>query len=119
MTEKLQLRCGNCAWYREAVIPKEEQPDDFTPRGQCYAIPPSVFPMPVPRQSSLSLAQQSQPQMDIVPAMLRPIVEESDGMCGSYSPNKLAREALDKIQAERQAGKCDPKTCKEECNCDN
>jgi hypothetical protein len=119
MTEKLQLRCGNCAWYREAIVPKEEQPADFTPRGQCYAVPPSVFPMPVPKQSNLALAQSAQQQMQIVPAMLRPIVEEDDSLCGRYSPNKLAREALDKIQAQREAGTCDSKTCKKECNCDN
>jgi hypothetical protein len=57
--------------------------------------------------------------MDIAPAMLRPIVEAAEYMCGNYQPNKLAREALDKIRAARQDGKCDPSTCKEECNCDN
>jgi hypothetical protein len=113
MTEQLQLRCGNCAWYAELVVPKELQPPDFTPRGQCYAAPPSVYPVPVPKQSSLALAQSAQQKMDIIPAMLRPIVEEDEGMCGSYAPNKLARAALDEIKAQREA----KKGCPDECGC--
>jgi hypothetical protein len=113
MTEQLQLRCGNCAWYGEVVIPKEQQPADFTPRGQCYAAPPTVYPVPVPKQQTLALAQGTKQQMDIVPAMLRPIVEETEGMCGSYNPNKLARAALDEIKAQREA----KSACPDECGC--
>jgi len=117
MTDKLQLRCGNCAWYRNIVIPEEMQPEGFTPRGQCYAVPPTVYPVPVPKQSRLAIAQGQEQKMEVAPAMLRPIVEEDDNMCGSYAPNALAREALEKIQAQRQAG-CGDKTCnKEECDC--
>jgi hypothetical protein len=119
MTEQLQLRCGNCAWYNEAVIAEEEQPPEWTPRGQCYANPPSVFPIPIPKQgSNLAIVQRQQQGMEVAPAMLRPIVEEETYICGSYQPNKLAREALDEIRAQRQAEGCDPNECgKEGCNC--
>jgi hypothetical protein len=94
------------------------QPPDFTPRGHCYAEPPTVYPMPVPKKSSnLALVQGQQQGMDIVPAMIRPVVEEAENMCGSYAPDTMARKALDEIQAKRNAG-CGDKPCdKERCNC--
>jgi hypothetical protein len=115
----IKLICGTCAWYRKIDIPKAEQPPDFTPRGYCYYLPPAVFPVPQPKQSSLALAQgQQQGDVQILPLMMRPLVEEKDAMCGKYAPNKETRAQLEELQAQRNKEGCDPGSCgKEECNC--
>ena len=116
---EIKLICSNCAWYRKIDIPKAEQPPDFTPRGFCYAVPPSVFPVPQPKQSTLALAQgQHQQEMQMLPIMMRPIVEAHEPMCGTFAPNKVTRGQLEELQKQRQAEGCDPGSCgREGCDC--
>jgi len=116
---EIKLICGNCAWYRGIAVPKEDQPSDFTPRGFCYNLPPTVFPVPQQKKSTLALAQgTAQPGMQMIPMMMRPIVESDEAMCGGFAPNKKTRGQLEELQAQRQAEGCDPSSCgKEGCDC--
>ena len=117
--QEIKLICGTCAWYRYIEIPKKEQPSDYTPRGFCYNLPPTVYPFQQPKQSSLALAQGTQQQgVQMVPMMMRPIVEEKEAMCGQFAPDKKTRAQLEELQAQRQAEGCDPSSCgKEGCDC--
>jgi hypothetical protein len=121
MTEqkKIELLCRTCAWYREIRVPEKEQPADFVPRGYCYNQPPAVYPLPQPKRSTLALAQQpGQQEMDIVPLMLRPVVEHHEQMCGQFAPNKETRAQLEELQKQRKAAGCTPGSCgKEGCDC--
>jgi hypothetical protein len=121
MTEekKIELLCSTCAWYREIKVPEKQQPSDFIPRGYCYANCPSVYPLPQPKKSNLALAQGTQqPEMSIVPMMLRPVVEWNESMCGQFAPDKETRAQLEELQRQRQAEGCDPGSCgKDGCNC--
>jgi hypothetical protein len=121
MTEKqnIELVCGTCAWFRRVDIPKDKQPPGFTPRGFCHNQPPTVFPMQEQKKSTLALAQgNQQPEMQMLPMMMRPIVEEGEAMCGQFQPNKATRAQLDVLQAQRKAKGCDPGSCgKEGCDC--
>lgn len=105
MDEKLSFGCATCAWFQEVVIPEgEKKPEGWTPRGNCYANPPAVFPVPRQQQSKLALAQgqQAPGQVTMVPLMMRPIVDKSDNPCGKYQPNSAMRDQL----AELQPGGC-------------
>jgi hypothetical protein len=117
--KEIQLVCGTCAWYRRIDIPKAEQPPDFTPRGFCHNQPPTVFPVPQPKKSTLALAQGTQqPGVEVLPMMMRPIVEEGEAMCGQFQPNKATRAQLEELQKQRKAEGCDPGSCgKEGCDC--
>lgn len=99
MNEKadIQLVCGTCAWYRKIEIPKAEQPPDFTPRGFCHSLPPTVIPVPQQKKSTLALAQgqQAPGEVQVLPLMLRPIVEFGEAMCGNFNPNKEIRKKLE------------------------
>lgn len=116
----IKLICSTCAWYKGIAIPKAEQPPDWTPRGFCYQRPPAVFPVPTQQKSSLALAQGTQqPGVDMLPLMMRPIVEADDNMCGSFSPNKATRGQLEELQKQRQTESscsgCDKEGAKCEC----
>lgn len=117
MSEELFFGCGTCAWYQKVEIPKDKQPEGFTPRGYCYYNPPTVFPMPQQKQSNLALAQgqQAPGQVTMVPLMQRPVVEASESACGRWQPNSEMREKLAALDSKD----C-PDGCKgecEECSC--
>ena len=116
MTEKqkISLVCGTCAWYRGISIPKAQQPPDWTPRGYCHNLPPTVFPVPQQKKSNLALAQgQQQGGVEMLPMMMRPIVEQVEAMCGQYAPNKETRAQLEELQAQRSK----KEGCPGDCNC--
>lgn len=119
MTEKLNLNCGNCAWYMEITIP-EEKKEVLSPRGYCHAVPPSVFPLPKQQQSSLALAQgqQAPGQVTMLPLMMRPVVESTEAICGSYQPNQEARLMLAEVEKGCDGCvNCDGSCQEGECNC--
>ena len=76
--------CGSCAWFSEGSPPPRK---DMQRRGYCTADPPKVFPTPKQSGKITALGQQ---KMEIVPMMMRPIVEGNEPMCRFYQPNEWA-----------------------------
>jgi hypothetical protein len=70
--------------------PKGEKVDDE--RGYCTFNPPAVFPMP--KQASSLSNVQGQQQMQMVPMMIRPVVEGKEPMCGRFSPDEETMKEL-------------------------
>lgn len=112
-----ELTCKNCAWTTMVKPPKGKE-DELT-RGYCTFEPPSVFPMP--KQTSNLARPHGDQQVQFLPLMLRPVVYESEPICGRFAPNEETMSALGIAPPGAEKGhgcsdckKCDPATC----NCD-
>lgn len=108
-----ELTCANCCWYADVKAPAGTK---RSKRGYCLFEPPRVFPMPKQKQSKIAaLGQPKQDDFDIIPLMLRPVVEAHEPMCGRFSPNAETAEELGLIGGcggcEDDDAKC---KCKEE-----
>lgn len=97
---QLMLTCGNCVWFQRVDPPKNVPPPEVG-RGYCMFNPPAVFPMPHENK----IQAMGQKQLQMVPMMIRPVVEENEPMCGRYGPNPEAQKALGLI-AEGGCGGC-------------
>ena len=107
----IELTCGRCCWMQKVDPPKGEKVDDE--RGYCTFNPPAVFPMPKQTSSLQNMAGQANVQM--VPMMIRPVVEGREPMCGRFSPNE---ETMKELGLNKPPGsECDQKHC--ECKGDD
>jgi hypothetical protein len=118
MSEEINyFTCGYCI-YAQMVDPPEGS--DYThKRGYCIFEPPKVFPMPRPKKSKLA-AMGQQPDMEMTPYMMRPIVEDYEGMCGRGVLTPEAMDALGVGQEKKQSCKGGCGGCKDEgakCEC--
>jgi len=84
--EGFVFECGNCAWMDKVEVPPEKKKDYPVDRGYCTFNPPAVFPMPQQKKTQLA-AMGQQPQVDMIPFMMRPIVEANEAPCGRYAPD--------------------------------
>jgi len=109
----MDFACGHCVWYRAAKPPQGTKAPKVG-RGYCTYNPPAVFPMPVPRQNKIQALGQEPTQPDILPLMLRPVVEENEPQCGFFYPNDEVRDLLDKEKIAACEGSCEDCNCKEE-----
>jgi hypothetical protein len=96
------------------VIPEDKKKDYPVPRGYCTFNPPAVFPMP---SQTSKIAQMGQPQMQMAPMMMRPVVEANEIMCGRFSPNEETAIALGLVEKVEKECKCAPKPGEEGCPC--
>lgn len=103
----IELTCGKCVWMQKVEIPEEKKEKYKVGRGYCTFNPPQVFPMPQQKTSNIAMAQgrQAQAQMEFLPYMMRPVVEDNEPMCGRFSPNEEAMKELG-IDPENPAGGC-------------
>jgi hypothetical protein len=97
MTEETKeinyFTCGYCIYGQMVEPPKGT--DYPNKRGYCIFEPPRVFPMPQTKQSKIQALGNQQKQMDVVPYMIRPIMEDYEPMCGRGVLNAEAMEGLD------------------------
>jgi hypothetical protein len=107
--------CGYCI-YGRMVPPPDDMKDKYPhSRGYCIFEPPAVFPMPQQKQTKIQALGNQQQGMDLVPFMLRPVVDDFEPMCGRGVLNKEAMEGLD-INQKAECDGCHDESAK--CSCD-
>lgn len=116
MTEEVNyFTCGYCIYGQMVEAPEEKKKDYPHKRGYCIFEPPKVFPMPQPQESKIQAMGNVKKQMDLVPFMMRPIMEEYEPMCGR---GVLTVEAAQALGLDKPPVDC--RNCKDQgtCNCD-
>ena len=104
MTKEINyFTCGYCI-YGQLIDPPEDKKKDYpVKRGYCIFEPPQVFPMPQPKQTKIQAMGNQQQGMDILPFMMRPVVEEHEPMCGR---GVLTAEAMKGLGIEPKKEEC-------------
>jgi hypothetical protein len=106
--------CGYCI-YAQLKEPPEAMKEKYPfKRGFCIFEPPKVFPMPQAKQSKIQALGNQTEQMDLVPFMMRPVVEENEPMCGRGVLNTEAMKGLH-IEEKPGCGGCKDEGAKCEC----
>jgi hypothetical protein len=112
--EKNYFTCCYCI-YAQLKDPPEDMKEQYPfRRGFCIFEPPKVFPMPRAKESKIQAMGNTQPQMDFLPFMMRPVVDENEPMCGRGVLNVEAMEALG-INQKTSCGDCKDEGDKCEC----
>ena len=102
MTEEINyFTCGYCIYGKLVEPPPEMKKDVPYNRGYCIFEPPKVFPMPQTKQSKIQAMGNQQSQVEMIPYMMRPVVEEHEPMCGR---GVLNAEAMKGLGIEPKAG---------------
>jgi hypothetical protein len=116
MTEEINyFTCGYCI-YGQMVDPPKEMKEKYPhKRGYCIFEPPRVFPMPQGKESKIQALGNQKQQVEFVPLMMRPIMEEYEPMCGRGVLNAEAMKGLD-IKPKDECGGCKDEAAK--CSCD-
>jgi hypothetical protein len=115
MTEEINyFTCGYCIYGQMREPPKGKEQEYPHSRGYCIFEPPKVFPMPQAKQSKIQALGNQQQGMDIVPLMMRPVVEDHEPMCGRGVLNAEAMKGLG-IEQKAECGACKDEGAKCEC----
>ena len=105
----MNLTCKNCAWTTMVKPPAGKE----GLRGYCTFEPPRVFPMP--KQTSGLARPHGDQSLQMVPMMMRPIVEHDDPICGRFTPNEATMEELGIAPGPEKEILCSGTCAKEEC----
>lgn len=99
--EKPKYICGKCVYYKPIEL--ENPPKDFTPRGWCHFMPPSVYPMPVQQQSRLAIAsgETAPGSSQMAPYTIRPLLLEEEFICGQFIPDHAFHDEFPEITGEQ------------------